>query len=158
LSSDIPQLVEASRSDHERSPAALRTPPEFREELILRTAGWSDGPDDDGGFMLCDQPLHVDFPLEPLKRDARIAYERGRFVAATQVALIIVPITALCAFETRSFLRAGVLGLALLVLTVGLRWRQRSGSAGLLHPVRRTSHWHSAPARDSWPVPLLDGR
>jgi hypothetical protein len=65
--------------------------------------------------------------VQTLKRDARIAYERGRFSAATRVAIVVVPITILCAFETRSFLRTGVLGLILLTLTVSLRWRQHHG-------------------------------
>jgi hypothetical protein len=65
--------------------------------------------------------------VDTLKRDARIAYERGRFWAAARVAIIVVPITILCAFETRSFLRTGVLGLILLTLTVSLRWRQHHG-------------------------------
>lgn len=73
--------------------------------------------------------------LETLKRDARAAYERGRFITATRIAAVVVPITALCAFETRSVLRTGALGLVLLVLTVALRWRQPHGfatvSAGL---------------------------
>jgi hypothetical protein len=65
--------------------------------------------------------------IKIFKRDARGAYERGRFLAATRVALIVVPIAVLCAFETRSFLRTGVLGLILLTLAVSIRWRQHHG-------------------------------
>ena len=73
--------------------------------------------------------------LEQFKRDVRVAYERGRFLTAAQVALVIVPLTMLCAFETRSVVRTGMVGLVLLMLTVALRWRQHHGfsvvSAGL---------------------------
>jgi hypothetical protein len=65
--------------------------------------------------------------LDTLKRDARIAYERGRFWAAARVALVVVPVTILCAYETRSLLRTTVLGLILLTLTASLRWRQHHG-------------------------------
>jgi hypothetical protein len=67
--------------------------------------------------------------LKTFKQDARSAYERGRLWAATRVAVVVVPIALLCAFETRSFVRTGVLGLMLLTLTVSLRWRQRHGSS-----------------------------
>lgn len=65
--------------------------------------------------------------IETLKRDARVAYERGRLWAAARVAVVVVPVTLLCAFETRSYLRTGVLGIILLTLTVWLRWRQHHG-------------------------------
>lgn len=72
---------------------------------------------------------------ETLKRDARAAYERARFISATRIAALVIPLTALCVFETRSILRTGALGLVLLVLAVALRWRQHHGfatvSAGL---------------------------
>ena len=77
---------------------------------------------------------------EMFKRDARMAYERGRFWSAAQVAVVVVPLTMLCAFETRSLLRTGTVGLVLLTLAIALRWRQHHGfsvvSAGLRSGVR----------------------
>jgi hypothetical protein len=73
--------------------------------------------------------------FETFKRDARGAYERGRFWAACRIAIVVVPITIFCAFETRSVQRSTALGLVLLTLAVALRWRQHHGfsvvSAGL---------------------------
>jgi hypothetical protein len=65
--------------------------------------------------------------LDTFKTDARRAYERGRFWASARVAFIIVPLTLICAFETRSLLRTTVLGTVLLMLAVAVRWRQRHG-------------------------------
>ena len=73
--------------------------------------------------------------LETLKREARTAYERGRFLAAMEIAAIVVPLTIVCALETRLVLRTTAVGFTLLVLGVMLRWRQHHGfsvvSAGL---------------------------
>jgi hypothetical protein len=65
--------------------------------------------------------------LQTFKADARVAYERGRFRAAARVAFLIVPLTIICAFETRSMVRTSVLGIVLLTLAVAVRWRQRHG-------------------------------
>jgi hypothetical protein len=73
--------------------------------------------------------------LTTLRQDALRAYERGRVTAAFQIALIIVPLTALSVFETRAIGRTLSVGGVLLALAVWLRWRQRNGftvvSAGL---------------------------
>lgn len=73
--------------------------------------------------------------LTSLRNDARRAYERGRLMAAAQVALAIVPLTALSVFETRAIGRTLAVAGILLALAVWLRWRQLHGfaivSAGL---------------------------
>jgi len=74
--------------------------------------------------------------LARLRADARWAYERGRAVAALRVAAVIVPLTGLCARETDAPWRCGAVGLALLLVSAVVRWRQHRGvwavDAGLL--------------------------
>jgi hypothetical protein len=65
--------------------------------------------------------------LEALQRQARVAYERGRFATAARVAPVVVILTAICMAETGPVIRTGGLGLTLLVVATGLRWRLYCG-------------------------------
>lgn len=70
-----------------------------------------------------------------LHRQAMRAYEAGRVRFAARVALIIVPLTLLCAWETGAVVECVAIGSTLMVLTVAMRWWHREGvdaaSAGL---------------------------
>jgi hypothetical protein len=69
------------------------------------------------------------------RRQAMHAYQVGRMRFAARVAVVIVPLTLLCAWETRAFVECAGVGGSLLVLTVAMRWWHRRGaeaaSAGL---------------------------
>jgi hypothetical protein len=73
---------------------------------------------------------------DTLRLRARRSYERGRLTAAGRVALIIVPLTAICGRETEAYARCAVIGVLLLVATIGVRWRlwrgMHAANAGLL--------------------------
>ncbi len=62
-----------------------------------------------------------------LRARARRAYERGRLAAASRVALIVLPLTALCAWTTDAPGRCAGAGFALLVVAILVRWRQHRG-------------------------------
>lgn len=70
-----------------------------------------------------------------LHRQAMRAYEAGRVRYAARVALVIIPLTLLCAWETGAIVECVAIGSTLVVLTVAMRWWHREGvdaaSAGL---------------------------
>jgi hypothetical protein len=74
--------------------------------------------------------------VETLHARARRSYERGRLAVAARAAFLVIPLTAICARETEAYARCAVIGVLLLVATVGARWRLRRGmraaNAGLL--------------------------
>jgi hypothetical protein len=74
--------------------------------------------------------------VETLCGLAHRSYERGRLTLATRAALLVVPLTAICARETEEYTRCGAIGALLLVAAIGVRWRQWRGvqavHAGLL--------------------------
>lgn len=63
------------------------------------------------------------------RRDARNAYERGRFLAAIRVGAVIAPVTVIAAWETGAVARTVAFGTALWLIAVVARWRMRSGFA-----------------------------
>ena len=71
-----------------------------------------------------------------LRARARRTYERGRLTVAWRVALLIIPLTAICGRETEAYARCAAIGALLLVVTIAVRWRQwrgtHSANAGLL--------------------------
>ena len=77
-----------------------------------------------------------DFAPETLRARAYRSYERGRLIVAARAALLITPLTAICAYETDAYLRCAVIGVLLLCATIGVRWRLLRGihaaNAGLL--------------------------
>ncbi len=71
-----------------------------------------------------------------LRADARLAYERGRAAAALRVAVVVIPLAALCARETDAPWRCAAAGAGVLLVAAFARWRQvhgrRTVDAGLL--------------------------
>jgi hypothetical protein len=71
-----------------------------------------------------------------LQARARGSYECGRLALAVRSALVVVPLTAICARETEAYTRCAIVGIVLFVTTVSVRWRQWRGigaaNAGLL--------------------------
>ena len=65
--------------------------------------------------------------LALLRLDAKRAYEWGRLWAALRIAFLVVPMTAVCAWETGAVSPCLVLGTALLVVATTIRWRQYNG-------------------------------
>jgi hypothetical protein len=63
-----------------------------------------------------------------LRRQARRAYEWGRLRTAAAVAVVVVPLAALSAAETRSLQKSAVGGGLLLCMAIALRWRHRRGA------------------------------
>lgn len=61
------------------------------------------------------------------RRDARNAYERGRFLAAIRVGAVIIPVTVIAAWETGAVARTVAFGTALWLIAILVRWRMRSG-------------------------------
>jgi hypothetical protein len=57
------------------------------------------------------------------------AYELGRLVTASRVALVLVPLAALCLFETSGREACACLSVLLLGSAIWLRWRDRAGKA-----------------------------
>jgi len=78
----------------------------------------------------------LEIAVDTLHARARRSYERGRLTLAARAALVVVPLTALCARETEEYARCGAIGAMLLVATIAVRWRQWRGvqasTAGLL--------------------------
>lgn len=74
--------------------------------------------------------------IDSLRIEARRAYELGRARCAGRILAVIVPLTAICWWETRASLKCAAIALALATLAVGLRWQNQSGvedvNAGLL--------------------------
>jgi hypothetical protein len=74
--------------------------------------------------------------LDELTARGRRAYELGRLRAAARAAPIIVPVVALCEWESQRTGTCSCLGLLLLALALWFRWRSRRGAdsvtAGLL--------------------------
>src|SRR5262249_19390214 len=64
-----------------------------------------------------------------IRADARRAYEIGRLIAASRVAVVVIPLTALCARLTDAPGRCLVAGGGLLAAAVAVRWRQDRGVA-----------------------------
>jgi hypothetical protein len=64
---------------------------------------------------------------EQLRAQGLWAYETGRLRAASRVALVLVPATAVCLFESRARGACACLAVALLSLAIWLRWRNRVG-------------------------------
>ena len=77
-----------------------------------------------------------DFALETLRARASRSYELGRLIVAARVALLIAPLTAICARETEAYLRCAAIGVLLLCAAIGVRWRLwrgiRAVNAGVL--------------------------
>lgn len=65
--------------------------------------------------------------LELLRANGLRAYEVGRFRAAARAALIIVPVSVVCALATGQRETCACLGVLLLASAVFLRWRNRRG-------------------------------
>jgi hypothetical protein len=74
--------------------------------------------------------------LSRMREQTRRLYERGRALAALRVAFVIVPLTALCMRETDAPVRCAMVGVALLIVAMLVRWRQHRGvsavDAGLM--------------------------
>lgn len=74
--------------------------------------------------------------LEELTLRGLRAYEFGRLRTALRVSLVLAPAILLCAFEARTRDACVCVGVALLGLSVWLRWRDRDGfeavTSGLL--------------------------
>ena len=73
--------------------------------------------------------------FETLHVRARRSYERGRLTRAARAALLVFPLTAICARQTGAYTRCAAIGVLLLVVTIGVRWRRwrgiRAANAGL---------------------------
>ena len=65
-------------------------------------------------------------PEELTARGLR-AYEVGRWVAACRVALVVIPLAALCLVERNGREMCACAGVVLLAAAVWLRWRDRRG-------------------------------
>jgi hypothetical protein len=65
--------------------------------------------------------------LAQLRRQAKTAYETGRIRLSARVALVILPLTAICAWETRAPVRSAILGGLLLACSTTLRWWRHRG-------------------------------
>lgn len=65
--------------------------------------------------------------LEQLSARGLRAYEVGRLRVASRVAFVLVPVAAVCLFETRGREACMCLAALLLGLSVWLRWRDRHG-------------------------------
>lgn len=65
---------------------------------------------------------------EELTEKGLRAYELGRLLAALRVALVVVPLAALCLVESRGRSAVACLSVILLGTTVWLRWRDRRGT------------------------------
>jgi hypothetical protein len=69
--------------------------------------------------------------LEHLEARGLRAYELGRIRMATKIALVLVPLTALCLLESQGREACACMGVLLLVAAVWLRWRDRDGVRGV---------------------------
>lgn len=65
--------------------------------------------------------------LENLHRDGLRAYEIGRLRTAARVAMLLVPLSALCWFVTDRRGACACLGFVVLGLAIWLRWKDRQG-------------------------------
>lgn len=68
---------------------------------------------------------------EMLLRHGLRAYERGRFLFALRIALVLVPLITLCALATGEAEHCACLGVLLLGLAVFMRFRSRAGAASV---------------------------
>ena len=64
---------------------------------------------------------------ERLRAQGLLAYETGRLRAAARVALVLIPVAALCLAETKGRPACACLTVTLLALAIWLRWRDRRG-------------------------------
>lgn len=62
-----------------------------------------------------------------LHQHAMHPYEVGRVRFAARVALVIIPLTLLCAWETGAVVECVAIGSALVMLTTAMRWWHRQG-------------------------------
>jgi hypothetical protein len=65
--------------------------------------------------------------LDQLAARGLRSYERGRWKYASRIAMLVVPIAAICLFEARGRSSCGCMAFVLLGLSVWLRWRDRRG-------------------------------
>lgn len=66
-------------------------------------------------------------PEKRLLKEAHRAYELGRLSAACRVGFVVVPVAAICAWETGAVARTLTLAAALWGLAIALRWRVHGG-------------------------------
>ena len=66
--------------------------------------------------------------LDELRTRALHAYELGRLRTASRVAILLIPIAAVCLLEARSREACACLSVLLLVAAIWLRWRDRRGT------------------------------
>lgn len=64
---------------------------------------------------------------EQLNAGARRAYEMGRLRFAARAAVYLLPVSAVCALESRNPEQCACIGVALIAATVLFRWRSRQG-------------------------------
>jgi hypothetical protein len=65
--------------------------------------------------------------LDDLRTRGLRAYELGRLQTASRIALLLLPVTAVCLLEDRGREACACLGMLLIGLAVWLRWRDRRG-------------------------------
>jgi len=65
--------------------------------------------------------------LDELRARGLHAYELGRLRTAARVAIVLIPIAAVCLLEARSREACACLSVLLLLTAIGLRWRDRRG-------------------------------
>lgn len=64
---------------------------------------------------------------EQLRTDGLRAYELGRLRSAARVAVVLIPLAAVCLLESRGRAACACVAVALIGLCVWLRWRNRRG-------------------------------
>jgi hypothetical protein len=77
-----------------------------------------------------------EMPIARLRARAKRSFESGRLLSAARVAVVVVPLGAMCARETGAYVRCAAVAVLLLTMTIVVRWRQwrgiRAVDAGLL--------------------------
>jgi hypothetical protein len=66
--------------------------------------------------------------LEELRARGLRAYETGRMRTASRIAVLLIPVAAVCLLETRGREACACLASLLLGLSIWLRWRDRRGT------------------------------
>ena len=77
-----------------------------------------------------------EMPIVLLRARAKRSFESGRLLAAARVGIVVIPLGAICAWQTGAYARCTAVAALLITMTIVVRWRQRRGmravDAGLL--------------------------